>query len=302
MKRHLLIITLAVILIITSLLITGCNGLFTVKDAGPLTSRTYEFTDFNAVDIGSSFKVDIGYSDTYSVQITTNENYFNDIVVAKSGNTLKFGEKPRWGIGDFSRTLEVKITMPELKRLKLSGATEGRVSGFQSTNDFDSQLSGASKLNLKIETGKFNSEISGASEMTATITSTDSDIRLSGSSEIMLDMATGNFVYKSSGASYASGNIEAISTSLYLSGSSNIELTGSGGDIHLSGSGASNFKLAQYYVKDVDIELSGASNANMNISGMIQGYLSGSSDLIYKGNPILSDRLDISGGSRIQHR
>jgi hypothetical protein len=302
MKRHLLIITFAVIVIITSLLITGCNGLFTVKDAGPLTSRTYEFTDFSAVDIGSSFKVDIGYSDTYSVQITTNENYFDDIVAAKSGNTLKIGVKPRWGIGDFSRTLEVKITMPELVKLTLSGATKGTVSGFKSTNDFDARLSGASKLDLDMETGKFNSEISGASEMTAIIKSTNSDIRLSGSSELMLDMTTGNFVYKSSGASDASGNIEAISTSLHLSGSSRIELTGSGGDIDLSGSGASNFRLVQYHVKDINIQLNGASNADMNINETIRGSLSGSSELLYEGNPILSDRLDISGGSRMERR
>ncbi len=302
MKKRSLVITLVSIVITLSILLSGCGWLVTVKNAGPLTSRAYEFTDFNTVDIGSSFKVDIGYSDTYSVQITTNENHFNDIVAAKSGNTLKIGVKPRWGIGVFSRTLEVKITMPELVKLTLSGATEVTVSGFKSTNDFDARLSGASKLDLEMETGKFNSEISGASEMTATIKSTDSDIRLSGSSELMLDMTTGNFVYKSSGASDTSGNIEAISTSLHLSGSSNIELTGSGGNIDLSGSGASNFKLAQYYVKDVDIELNGASNADMNINGTIRGSLSGSSELLYEGNPILSDRLDISGGSRMQRR
>jgi hypothetical protein len=246
MKKRSLVITLVSIVITLSILLSGCGWIVTVKDAGPLTSRAYEFTDFNAVDIGSSFKVEIGYSDTYCVQITTNENYFNNIVAAKFGNTLKIGVKPRWGIGDFSRTLEVKITMPELVKLTLSGATEGTVSGFKSANDFDARLSGASKLDLDMETGKFNSEISGSSEMTATIKNTDSDIELSGSSELILDMTTGNFVYKSSGASNSSSKIEARSTSLHLSGSSRIELTGSGGDIDLSGSGASIFKLAQY--------------------------------------------------------
>ncbi len=302
MKKQSFVITLILIVITFNLLLTGCGWLYTVRDAGPLTSREYDFTDFNVLDIGSAFKVEIDYGDEYRVQITTNENYFKDIITTRYGNTLKIRVKPIWGIGIISPTLEAKIIMPELVKLTLSGAAEGTVRGFKSMNDSVVRVSGASKLDLDMETGRFISELSGASKMTAALINTDADISLSGASELTLTMTTGNFLYKSSGASDTSGIVNAVKTSLHLSGASSIDITGSGGDIDLSGSGASVFKLKQYNIENVIIDLSGASRAYMVISGMIIGELSGASELIYEGNPVLGDKLDISGGSKFEFR
>jgi hypothetical protein len=303
MKRPSVVFVLFSMLVTVCILLTSCNVLFTTSDTGALTTKNFEFADFNTVDIGSNFTVDIGYSDTYSVQITARENLFKNINVTKIGNTLKLGLKwPNISFGGRSNDLRAKITMPELVKLTLSGATEGKVNGFNSTNDFDARLSGASELELEMETERFNSVISGSSEMTAKVKSSYMEIKLSGSSDLNLDSTTGNFILRSSGASNTGGSVQATSTSLHLSGSSSVELTGSGGDIDLYGSGASSFKLEEYKIEDVFIELSGASDAFLDINGVIQGSLSGSSELNYEGNPILGDRLDIRGGAKIVHR
>ena len=303
MKRHSIIFVLFSMLVTVCVLLTSCNVLFTTSDTGTLTTKDYEFTDFNVVDIGSNYKVDIEYSDIYSVQVTAHENLLKNVIVTRTGNTLKLGLRwPAISFGFRSYDLKARITMPELVKLTLSGASEGKISGFKSTNDFSARLSGASELELDMETGRFDSVISGSSEMKANVKSSDTEIRLSGSSDLDLDITTGNFVLKSSGASEAGGYVQATSTSLHLSGSSSIKLAGSGGDIDISGSGASSFNLEQYKIVDVFVELSGASNAYLEINGEIRGSLSGSSELIYKGNPILGDSLDIGSASTFEHR
>jgi hypothetical protein len=201
-----------------------------------------------------------------------------------------------------ARTLEARITMPDLTGLEISGATKGTVRGFKSGNDLNARISGASTLDLDVETGNFISKISGSSKVTARIKSTSTDIEISGASKLTLDMDTGNFVYESSGASDASGGLKAASTTIHLTGASEMQFTGSGGDLKLIGSGASEATLRGFNIEDADIHLSGATHADVDINGRLSVSLSGGSELRYGGNPILGDKMDITGGSRLEHR
>ena len=81
-----------------------------------------------------------------------------------------------------------------------------------------------------------------------------------------------------------------------------MELSGKGGDIELSGSGSSSLQLLQFAIEDVNIGLSGASDADMVINGKLRGYLSGSSELRYEGTPVVEKDLDISGASTFKRR
>lgn len=138
--------------------------------------------------------------------------------------------------------------------------------------------------------------------MTATVVCSNSNIDLSGASELNLETETGTLSIKASGDSEVRGKANATKTGLNLSGASSIKLAGSGGDIELSGSGASDFDLGQYNIGDVDIDLEGASEAYMVINGTVKGSLSGASELLYEGNPVLGNKLDISSGSTFKKR
>jgi hypothetical protein len=301
MKKLSLIITVASIITASVLLLTSCNWLFTVKDLGPTTTRGYEFTDFNAVDVGSAFTVDIEYGETYSVEITTNERIFDRINIGKDDDTLKIS-MTWFGVGFNNAHMEARITMPELTKLTLSGATEGTVRGFKSTNDFETSISGASELDLDIETGAFAGVISGSSELNARVKSTSTRINLSGASDLKIEAITGSLEITSSGASETVGTAEVSSSIFHLSGASSMELAGKGGNIGLSGSGGSSYKLMEYAIEDVNIGLSGASDADMVINGKLRGYLSGSSELRYEGTPVVEKDLDISGASTFKRR
>lgn len=213
---------LAVLLMIisTSMFFIGCNILV---GSGNLETQEYSFSDFKKVEIGNAFKFDIKRSDTYSITITADDNVIEHVKVSKSGDTLKIGLSPFGSLGAI--TLEADITLPQLTRLDISGASQGSVSGFSSNDDIDI-------------------EISGASQLTGDITAGDIDIELSGASNIELDGSAGNLVAEVSGASRCSlDNFPVNDADVEFSGASS-------GTINLSGRLDANLSGASrlYYI------------------------------------------------------
>jgi hypothetical protein len=84
-----------------------------------------------------------------------------------------------------------------------------------------------------------------------------------------------------------------------VSGASRLELTGTAGALEVDGSGASNLALAGLAVDDLDLQLSGASRADVRTDGTITAQLSGASSLTYLGTPDFTRR-DTSGASTIR--
>jgi hypothetical protein len=260
MKRITLIIVLA-LMVISGTLLPGCIRVDIADEVGPAVTRVYDITGFTGIEAGYAFKVDISRSDNYSISITISEKFADRLRVTKIGDTLLIGLKePAWNV--HSRP-EVTITLPDLRSLELSGAAEGKVRGFKSSNDFDLEVSGASYLDIDMEAVDLKASVSGASGV--------------------------------------NGFLKALSSDIEASGASRITLTGSGGDIRLDVSGASQANLENYAVGNADVELSGAGQAKMEISGKLNADLSGASHLEYGGKPTLG-RIETSGGSSLKPR
>jgi hypothetical protein len=288
-------------ILLPGILLTGCERVRISTESGTLTTRDYDITGFTAVDVSSAFDVVITPSSTYSVTVTAGENMFDDIKVEKQGDTLRiFVEGLHIPFG--GRTLEAKITMPELRGLELSGATEGTVTGFKSAANFNAEISGASSLNIDIETGNADFNISGASEVTGRLKSAGTDMTVSGAAQTDMEIDTGSFKGEISGAGEVNGTLKSTATDINLTGASDVELTGSGGDLKLNGSGASEAFLASLNIQDADITLTGASHADITTNGELSVTLSGASQLNYGGSPTLGDNIEISGGSSLNRR
>jgi phage-related protein len=199
MKKAILIIAPCTVIMIIVVMLTGCVAPIIKKDAGPTTNREYNFTDFTSIEIGDAFKLEVIPADTFSISINANENTLDHIDVSKIGNKLKIDMDNLFF--SFTRSPRVKITMPELRGLYLSGSSEGNVTGFKSSQDFDLTLSGASELNMDMETGDLVCEISGASEVIGYLKATSSDIVVSGASKIRVNGSSGDIKIGASGAS-----------------------------------------------------------------------------------------------------
>jgi len=259
--KRILLAGLLIAVLICGVTLAGCKTVLIDVEEGPQTTRTYAFTDFTGVEVGHAFELVVTPSDNYSITISAREGVLDHVDVTKSGSTLKI-DTDTWFLTWHSNP-KVTITMPSLQRLDLSGAAQGDARGFKSSSAFEVELSGASHLDMDMGATAFRAQISGASSL--------------------------------------SGEIEATRSDIELSGASNITLTGFGGDLVIDASGASRAKLAGYPVNDAGVELSGASSAELTVSGRMDVDLSGASKLEYFGDATLGS-IDISGASDIEHK
>ena len=98
------------------------------------------------------------------------------------------------------------------------------------------------------------------------------------------------------------GNVEGFTSShdfaLSLSGGSTISLEGAANDLTISGSGGSLLHLSDFPVHNATVNLSGGSDATINLDGRLAGNLSGGSHLKYVGNPT-AVVVNTSGGSTV---
>jgi predicted nucleic acid-binding Zn ribbon protein len=207
-------------LLSTVLLLGGWSPFGAVVGSGNFVTEEKILSDFTIVDVGSGFNVEISNSSSFSVLVTADDNVMEYIEVSKSGDTLKAGIG--WGTSFSSVTLKIKITMPEINRIELSGGSQGKIEDFSSTNPFVIDLSGGSQL-----TGQ-----------------------------------------------------------------------GAAGNLTIDASGGSKLHFASYSIQDAYIELSGGSEATINLDGALDADLSGGSTLYYYGDPTLGE-IETSSGSQI---
>jgi hypothetical protein len=212
-----------------------------------VATREMDFSDFTNVEVGSCFRVEIKQADSHGVTITGDEDLFDYVNVAKSGNTLKLSIKP---LTFFTRpNLQASITMPRLNKLRLGGAATCTVSDFSSNDAFNLNLSGSSVLYIDIKAGKSKVEISGAGRL--------------------------------------KGKMELADAEFILSGASRAELSGAANNVVLSAWGASRLDLTDFILNDTSINLKGASEAAVTVNGKLDMDLSSGSRLCYSGNPTM---------------
>ena len=262
MKKATISAILAAVLIAAAIF-SGC----TEAGAGEVITEEKDFADFTYVDVGSAFEVEITQSGSFSVIISADESLFDYIEVSKSGGTLKVYLNPRHIFTDFTlggKTSKAEITMPALYGLQLSGASKGTITGFKSSEDFELVVSGASSLET-------------------------------------VDIKVGDTEFEVSGASRVSGNMTADDAEFEVSGASSIELSGSADNIILEVSGASRVDLADFPLNNADVDLSGASEATIDVKGNMDLVVSGASRLYFLGNPTLGTT-EVSGASTIKHK
>ena len=258
MKRKL--ISIVSLIALVCLALTGCEGLTYTSGSGDIQTKVYDLKDFNTIDISNAFKFKIERSDLYSVSVSCRDNIVPYLDVFVSGQNLTIGLKPGFHTnGD----LNTVITLPEISRLNVSGASSGSARGFKSANNLVLTVSGSSQLDTDIEAGKTTLEISGISKLT--------------------------------------GSLKIQQTDLTLSGVSRCELTGTAGDSNLEVSGASQLSLQDFQLQNVDINVSGASTATIKTDSNLNLDVSGASTLEYYGNPTLS-KVSVTGASKIKSK
>ena len=102
-----------------------------------------------------------------------------------------------------------------------------------------------------------------------------------------------------SGATELEAFVNVGNLYLEVSGASEIELIGSGKHLEIDGSGASDLELGDFKVLTARIDMSGASEVEINVLESLSVELSGASEVKYYGNPQMK-HISTSGASEIK--
>lgn len=224
---------------------------------------------FTAIKVSSAIDLYLSQSDKNEVAVSASEDEIRDRIITEvEGNTLIIKMQNTNGWFNWKTWNNVKtkayVSVKELNALTASGASNVHVLGPLSSNKLKLNMSGASDLkeaNLQIGT-------------------------------LLIDI---------SGASNVKANIKATNIAIDGSGASDIQLEGITDDLSVNLSGACHAKLYKLAAKGAILDVSGASNADVNVSDMIKAKAAGASDINYIGNATVKESSN-SGASKIKHR
>jgi len=164
----------------------GVLGEGSLVGSGIPVTREFELSGFDQVEVSDSFEVDVRHGDTFSVVVRTDDNVAEYLEIVQQGNTLRIGLKPHTYAMVSVETLEAEVTMPELRGLELSGASSATTAGFESSDPFYAEVSGASSLEGEIQAGGVRFNVSGASDVKLTGSGGDLAMDVSGASSVDL--------------------------------------------------------------------------------------------------------------------
>jgi hypothetical protein len=246
--------------LVAAILCTGLTACSIVVGTGPVTDKTYDLSGFQNIEISSAINYDITRSPNYRVNVSAHENLFQYLDVKTSSNILIVRMKPD---SHTNSDIHVTISLPELDSITISGASKGSLSGFESNQPLDIEVSGASQLDLEASAGRTRMVVSGASKVKGTLTAQDFRLNLSGASRCELE-----------------GRATA-------------------GDITVSG--ASNLFCLDFKTQGCRIGASGASTGRIYCSGNLDIEASGASTVIYSGDPDIKS-LNVSGASKVESK
>lgn len=148
------------ILIACLAILSSCEN----EDPGPIqrAEKDYSLVNFDRLEMGSAFHIEVKQANTYSIHVKGDRRNLDDLDVYKRGTTLiiRFDEH-----ANRRHDTYITITMPRLEGVNFSGASVSTITGFESDDDLDFILSGASVSQLDANYHEINLTVSGASSL-----------------------------------------------------------------------------------------------------------------------------------------
>jgi hypothetical protein len=147
-------------------------------------AQTYEYNNFDAVDIVGPFSVSIAQGDEYRVVLSGNQSRIDEIEVLEEDGVLTVGYIDK-DIDIFKsyRRLNLRIIMPSLTKVEVKGATVGDIAGFEE-DKMSIKLSAASELTVDADIDDLVLKLSSASTINLIGAGDVLDAKLSSASEL----------------------------------------------------------------------------------------------------------------------
>ncbi len=157
-----------------------------VKGSGTLKSERRDVSGFSKIDVGGAVNIEVTAQKDFNVAVEADDNLLEFIKTEVSGDTLKIYSE---GGISHEQNISVKISMPEIKDLDISGASNAVVSNVK-TDSLKLNVGGASKIKIDGEAKVLESEASGASKIDAEgLKVENAEVEASGASSVTVSPA-----------------------------------------------------------------------------------------------------------------
>jgi cytoskeletal protein CcmA (bactofilin family) len=233
-------------------------------------------SSFEKIKISGSIEVRLHSGTDYRAVVTVDSNINKYIETIVINNELIIRQKP--AMRYLSAGGIVDIYCPNISEISKSGSGSFETIDRIIAQTFRMNISGSGKFSGNIECESFFADISGSVRTNVMVNSKETNIEISGS---------GRF----------NGNIECDNFFAHISGSANINITGNTekADIRISSSG--KFNGAEFRITNCSANISGSGEINIFVEDSLDGKVSGSGNIKYRGNPRLN--LEKTGSGRI---
>ena len=152
-----------------------------IKGSGKVIKETRTAANFNSIDIGGAFEIELIKSNEEKVILETDDNIMPHIRVRVSGGELEIDNTE-----DINNPTELKVTIyyKEFNELDISGAASLFSADVLESSHLELDCSGASEITLKLMVGTMEVDCSGASKLELEGKADKVEMDLSGASVI----------------------------------------------------------------------------------------------------------------------
>ncbi len=195
---------------------------------------------FDALHVSGIFKVFLVEGDTPQIRIETDENLHEYVIAEVKNNSLHLGMEK--GNNYDPTKLVAYVTVNRLNELSISGAASITSEHALSSENMIISLSGASNLELLLETGNLKTTVSGAGNIELSGNANKHEVQISGVASMdCLELLTHETIINISGA--ASAKVHAdTKIDASVSGVGSIRYAGNPESVKTSTSGPGSIK------------------------------------------------------------
>jgi hypothetical protein len=167
-----------------------------------MKTETLDIKDFNCVEVSNTYEFEIVKADSFGISLTADEGLFKNLKVTNDGGILKVTHSKHIGWKFRLSRPSVKIAMPVINGLRVTGAVTGYISGFDSREDFRLEMNGASRVTADMTAGNMQFHIRGACGVEARGSAESLVIDVNGACELdMKDFTAHNAAIRLNGTS-----------------------------------------------------------------------------------------------------
>ena len=223
------------------------------------TTQTREVSSFNKIDASGAPTIIYRQSDTLSLSVEGNTEALNNIETRVSDNTLFIKST-----GKVSGPYKIRISGNTLNNISVSGATNFKTNGALRTDSMVIESSGASNVNMELNTKAVKAIVSGASDVTLSGSNSNLYADISGASNFKAyKLLSSKVDVTSSGAStakvYAAEKLHANAT-----GASTVKFKGEPKEV--SAEGSSSSQIVKIAADDSQKKVTGKDSASTSFN------------------------------------